>query len=63
MKISRCRPAPEGAGILARLAFRRVQLVLADFGMVISSAEEFALLGRLLTGPAAGLCRRPGEFR
>jgi len=85
------RPAPEGAGILARLAFQRVQLVLADSGMVISSAEEFALLGRLLTGPAggappggtaawpsargqrargspagqpaAGLHRRPGEFR
>ena len=47
------RPAPGSTGILARLAFRRVQLVLADSGMVISTAEEYALLGRLLTGPAA----------
>jgi hypothetical protein len=45
------RPAPDSPGILARLAFRRVQLVLADSGMVISTAEEYALLGRLLTGP------------
>jgi hypothetical protein len=44
------RPAP---GTLARLAFRRVQLVLADSGLVISTTEEYALLGRLLTGPAA----------
>ena len=48
------RPAPGGTGILARLAFLRVQLVLADSGMVISSAEEYALLGSLLTGPARG---------
>jgi len=47
------RPAPQGTDILARLAFRRVQLMLADSGMVISTAEEYALLGRLLTGPAA----------
>jgi hypothetical protein len=47
------RPAPGEPGILARLAFRRVQLVLADSGLVISTAEEYALLGRLLTGPAA----------
>jgi hypothetical protein len=44
------RPAPGGTGILAQLAFRRVQLVLADSGMVISSAREYALLGRLLLG-------------
>ena len=48
------RPAPEGAGILARVAFPRVRLVPADSGMVISSAEEFALLGGLLAGPACG---------
>ena len=47
------RPAPGEPGILARLAFRRVQLVLADSGLVISTAAEYALLGRLLTGPAA----------
>lgn len=47
------RPAPDSTGILARLAFRRVQLVLADSGMVISTAGEYALPGRLLTGPAA----------
>ncbi len=48
------RPVPEGTGILAWLASLRVQLVLADSGMVISSAGEYALLGRLLTGPACG---------
>ena len=48
---------------MARLAIRREQIVLADKGMVISSAKKFALLGMLLTGPAAGLHRRPGEFR
>ncbi len=47
------RPAPGEPGILARLAFRRVQLVLADSGLVISTTEEYALLGRLLTGSAA----------
>jgi hypothetical protein len=71
------RPAPGGTSILTQLAFRRVQLVLADSGMVISSAREYALLGRLLPGPgggqkvrgsqpaqpAAGLSRRPGEVR
>jgi hypothetical protein len=49
----RC-PAAEGIAILARLAFRHVQLGLADSGMLISSAEEYALLGRLLTAPAYG---------
>lgn len=71
------RPAPGGTSILTQLAFRRVQLVLADSGMVISSAREYALLGRLLLGPggghrvrgsqpaqsAAGLNLRPGEVR
>jgi hypothetical protein len=71
------RPAPGGAAVLAQLAFRRVQLVLADSGMVISSAREYALFGRLLLGPgggrrvrgsqrgkpAAGLSLRPGEVR
>lgn len=71
------RPAPGGTGILTQLAFPRVQLVLADSGMVISTAAEYALLGRLLPGPgggqrvrgsqpgkpAAGLNLRPGEVR
>ena len=35
------RPVPGGTAILARLAFRRVLLVLAGPGMVISSAEEY----------------------
>ena len=48
------RPAPGGTAILARLAFRQVQLVLAGTGMVIRSAEEYALLGRLLTDPPGG---------
>jgi len=47
-------PAPEGTGILARLAFWRVQLVLADCGLMIGSAGEYALLGRLLAGPTYG---------
>ena len=33
------RPVPGGTRILAQLAFRRVQLVLADSGMVISSVR------------------------
>ncbi len=66
------RPASQGTAILARLAFRRVQLMLADSGTLISTAEEYALFGRLLTGPARGtplsgsafwLPRRPGEPR
>jgi hypothetical protein len=46
------RPAPGSTAILAQLAFRRVQLMLADSGMVISTAAEYALLGKLLTSPA-----------
>ena len=71
------RPPPGGTSILARLAFQRVRLVLADSGMMISSAGEYALLGTLLLGAAgeqmvrgsqpeqsvAGLRRRPGELR
>lgn len=47
------RPVPS-SGILARLAFRRVLLVLASPAIVISSAGEYAVLGRLLSGPACG---------
>jgi hypothetical protein len=48
------RLAPDGTAILVRLAFRHVLLILADSGMVISSAEEYALLSRLLTWPPCG---------
>lgn len=47
-------PAPEGTGIPARLAFQRVQLVLADSGVMNGSAEEYALPGRLPAGPTYG---------
>jgi hypothetical protein len=48
------RQAPGSTAILARLAFMRVQLMLADSGMVISTAAEYALLSRLLTSSACG---------
>jgi len=48
------RPVPGGTAILARLAFRQVLLMLAGTSMVISSAGEYALLGRLLTDPLGG---------
>jgi hypothetical protein len=51
------RPAPDSTG-MAWLAFRRVQLVLADSGMVISTTAEYALLDGLLTGPAASAAPR-----
>ena len=50
------RLVPEDTGILARLGFWRVQLMLADSGLVIASAGDYALLGTLLVGPA---CRTP----
>jgi hypothetical protein len=46
------RLVPEDTGILARLGFWRVQLMLADSGLVIASAADYALLGTLLIGPA-----------
>jgi hypothetical protein len=51
------RPVPGGTAILARLAFRQVLLVLAGTGMVTRSAEEYALLGRLLIGLPCGAPR------
>lgn len=48
------RPVPGGTAILAQLASLSAQLLLADSGMVISSAGEYALLDRLLTGPFCG---------
>jgi hypothetical protein len=48
------RPMPGGNAILAQFAFRQVLLVLAGTGMVISSAEEYTLLGKLLAGPPDG---------
>jgi hypothetical protein len=53
------RPVPGGTVILAWLAVRRVLLVLAGTGMVISAAEEYALLSRLLTIPPGGSASRP----
>ncbi len=52
------RPVPGGTAILAWLAVRRVLLVLAGTGMVISAAEEYDLLGRLLTIPSGGSASR-----
>jgi hypothetical protein len=51
------RPAPDSTAILARLAFLRVPLMLADSGILICTAAEYALLSRLLTSPAC--CGRP----
>jgi hypothetical protein len=53
------RPVPGGTAILAWLAVRRVPLVLAGTGMVISATEEYDLLGRLLTIPPGGSASRP----
>jgi len=53
------RPVPGGTAILAWLAVRRVLLALAGTGMVISAAEEYALLGSLLTIPPGGSASRP----
>ena len=43
-----------GTGILQQLALRRVVLVLADTGISVLTAGEYALLGRLMSGPAGG---------
>jgi hypothetical protein len=46
------RPPVGGAGILQQLALRHVVLVLADTGISVLAAREYALLGRLMSGPA-----------
>jgi hypothetical protein len=51
------RAVPGDTAILARFAFRQVLLVLAGTGMVTRSAEEYGLLGRLLSGLPCGVPR------
>jgi hypothetical protein len=46
------RPPAGGIGILQQLAMLRVVLVLADTGISVLAAD-YALLGRLMSGPAA----------
>ena len=46
------RPPVGGTGILPQLALRRVVLVLADTGISVLTAGDYALLGRLMSGPA-----------
>jgi len=46
------RPPVGGTGILQQLALLRVVLVLADTGISVLAAGEYALLGRLMSGPA-----------
>ncbi len=46
------RPPAGGIGILPQLALRRVVLVLADTGISVLTAGEYALLGRIMSGPA-----------
>ena len=57
-----CFPAarrPTAPASWLRLAFRHVMLVLADTGLWSLTAEEYALLGRLLSGPAGRRAARP----
>jgi hypothetical protein len=46
------RTPADGIGILQQLAQRDVLLVLADTGAVVLTAQEYALLGRLMSGIA-----------
>jgi len=45
------RPAPEEISLLAQLASRQVQLIIASPDLLISTPEEYELLGTVL-GPA-----------
>ena len=57
------RPPAGGIGILQQLALRHVLLVLADTGISVLTAGEYALLGRLMSGPAGSvLATRPGRL-
>lgn len=49
------RPPAGGTGILQQLALLRVVLVLADTGISVLAAGEYALLGRLMSGPAGSV--------
>jgi hypothetical protein len=46
------RPTAGGTGILPQLALRRVVLVLADTGISVLTAGDYALLGTLMSGLA-----------
>ncbi len=46
------RPPAGRAGILPQLALRRVVLVLADTGISVLAAGDYALLSRIMSGPA-----------
>jgi hypothetical protein len=60
------RTPADGIGILQQLAQRRVLLMLADTGVVLVTAEEYALLGKLMSGiassvPATALAAAPSH--
>jgi len=63
--LPRRRPA-DGIGILQQLAQRHVMLVLANTGAVVLTAQEYALLGRLMSGfdgrvPTTALAAAPSR--
>jgi hypothetical protein len=49
------RTPADGIAILQQLAQRRVLLMLADTGVVLLTAEEYALLGKLMSGIASSV--------
>ena len=60
------RTPADGIAILQQLAQRRILLMLADTGVVLLTAEEYALLGRLMSGiassvPATALAAAPSR--
>lgn len=60
------RTPADGTGILQQLAHRHVLLMLADTGAVLLTPQEYALLGRLMSGiagsaPAVGLAAVPSR--
>jgi len=60
------RTPADGTGILPQLAQRHVLLMLADTGAAVLTAQEYALLGRLMSGiassvPATALAAAPSR--
>jgi hypothetical protein len=60
------RTPADGIAILQQLAQRHILLMLADTGVVLLTAEEYALLGRLMSGiasnvPATALAAAPSR--
>ena len=60
------RTPADGTRILQQLAQRHILLMLADTGAALLTAEEYALLGRLMSGiagsaPATGLAALPSR--